>query len=89
MICAIVHPFQKNIFNNNFTVHPIMNFYFPKYTTYRQYLELFLRVWLIRIQKKSSNESLINHDVDKTLFKEMQIIYVANFGCKKQAIIAY
>ena len=61
MICAIVHPFQANIFNNNFTVHPIINLY----------------------------ESLINHDVDKTLFKEMQIIYVANFGCKKQAIIAY
>ena len=68
MICAIVEPFQENIFNNNFTVHPIINFYFPI--------------------KKSSNESLINHDVDKTLFKEMQIIHVANFGCKKQAIIA-
>ena len=86
MICAIVHSFQENIFNNNFTVHPTINFYFPIYTTY---LELFLRVWLIRLQKKSSNESLINHDVDKTAFKEMQIIYVANFGCKKQAIIAY
>ena len=78
MICAIVYPFQENIFNNNFTVHPIINFYFQIYTT-----------WLIRLQKKSSNESLINHDVVKTLFKEMQIIYVANFGCKKQAIIAY